>query len=56
MEILCAAPRAIQRCLMVVHTVGNNIAQRGADQSQTMFLGAREAWHSQYPATGRDCR
>jgi hypothetical protein len=41
---------------MVVHIVGNNIAQRGTDQSQKMFLGAREAWHSQYPLTGRDCR
>jgi len=46
-EILCAASRAIQRCLMVVHTVGKNIVQPGTDQSQTRFLGAGEAWRSQ---------
>ncbi len=51
-EIFCAAPRPIQRCLMVVHTVGKNIVQPAADQSQTMFRGIGKAW----PLTGQDCR
>lgn len=37
---------------MVVHTVGENIVQPGADQSQTMFRGAGEPW----PLAGEDCR
>ncbi len=37
---------------MVVHTVGKNIVQPGADQSQTMFRGIGKAW----PLTGQDCR
>jgi hypothetical protein len=39
---------------MVVHTVGKNIVQPEADQSQTMFRGAGMALTM--PLTGQDCR